>query len=71
MARILEFSENIKLEGIATIKTDKGSEMIINMDQLGCLFAEFIADHDTGPAPDDGWYVQHFNKLRAAILTES
>jgi hypothetical protein len=69
---ILEESENLKLERIATVRTKRGEEFLVNLDRAAIALAELFSDHDNekrgGWSLGTPWYADELSKLRAASL---
>lgn len=70
---IIEESENCKLERMAIVKTRRGDEYIVNVDQVVCAIADLFSDlaneQRLGWNLNPAWYQQRVNNLRAyAVL---
>lgn len=68
-AKIIKESENLKLERVLTVSTDRGDEYVINADRAVCALAEFFSDvaneRRAGWHLNAGWYEAEFRKLFA------
>jgi hypothetical protein len=69
---ILEESENLKLDRIATVRTKRGEEVLINVDQAVIALANFFSDlgneHRGGWTLNVGWYEGEVRKLHNASV---
>ena len=68
MAKIIEESENLKLERMATTVTSRGDEYVINIDECVKAAADLFSDFDNeirmGWSLQQGWYEEAFKTLR-------
>lgn len=66
--RILEESENLELERMATVRTARGDEFVINLDKLACAVADLLSEerHEArmGWTLNPGWYVEALAPVR-------
>lgn len=44
MAQILEESENLSLERMATVRSKRGDEYLVNIDQIVCDIVDSVSD---------------------------
>lgn len=70
MAKIIEESENLQGERIATVKTVRGEEFAMNIDEATCALAELFSDLDNerkrGWELEAKWFTSQLSKLRRA-----
>lgn len=71
-AVILEESENLQLNRIATVRTKRGEEVLINVDAAVCALADLFSDidneHRGGWVLAVGWYADALSRLRRQSL---
>lgn len=69
MSFIIEESENLKLERIATVQTNRGKEYIINIDKAVCALADLMCDYENerhfGWDLETPWFEDQLRTLRA------
>lgn len=74
-AQIIEQSENLSLQQVMTIRTNRGDEFIINADEaakaLAVLFSEMDNERRFGWSLGTGWYEQEIAALRRSVLAQS
>ena len=72
MPKIIEASENLKLETMLTVVSDRGDEFIINSDKLAMALANALSEqkHETkmGWNLENAWFKDAFMTLRGAAI---
>lgn len=74
MAKIIEASENLNLEAILTVVSERGDEYSVNADALAVAFADLLAEqsHEQRMGWDLGnaWFKDAFFSLKEKALKE-
>lgn len=72
---IIEQSENLKLQLMITVRSDRGEEYVVNAQAAAQavvdLFSNLANEHRFGWRLAPAWYEDEINKLRAACVGDS
>lgn len=73
MSKIIEACENLDLETMLTVVSNRGEEFVINSDRLAATLADLLSEeaHEEkmGWTISNAWFAEAFTRLKGAALS--